>query len=130
MRKKKPFSPALNPLQITAVVVERLCCGLLLSRQTQRVTVRGVLFTAPAAPTLAVQLDGRWRGPPPSVTAAAAASLDGVSTQYGEQAAPAASRLWLEEEGTTCSVVQPRSSEATPASVDEASVCGPLGNTG
>ena len=66
------FFTCSQPNQITAVVVERLCYEFLLSRHnTTCHSSSGVLFTAPAAPTLAVQLDGCGRGPPPSVTAAA-----------------------------------------------------------
>ena len=71
------------------------------SRQTRRVTA--VLGCSQLQPHQRWPCNwGRWRGPPPSVTAAA--SVDGVSTV--RLPAPAASRL-LEEEGTTCSVVQP-----------------------
>ena len=84
-----------------------MCCELLLSRQTQRVTVRGVLFTAPAAPTLAVQLGAGGAGrPPPSQLPQPLLQL----TAYPHSTARASCcsiEAGVEEEGTTCSVVQP-----------------------
>ena len=71
--------------------------------------------TAPAAPTLGVQLGRHWRGPPETRVSVTAAAVDGVATQYGCcSGSTAASRLGR----TTCSAVQPHLVRP-PAPVDE-----------
>ena len=85
--------------------------------------------TAPAAPTLGVQLGRHWRGPPETRVSVTAAAVDGVATQYGCcSGSTAASRLGR----TTCSAVQPHLVRP-PAPVDEHRVYvngeGPPGNT-
>ena len=59
--------------------------------------------TAPAAPTLGVQLGRHWRGPPETRVSVTAAAVDGVATQYGWKRVALQHRGWVGQLAVRCS---------------------------
>ena len=117
MRRKEPFAPALNPIRSLHLWYGKVVLWIPPEQTQHNVSQQQWCAVHSSSRANAGRATGRlWaRAAPLRHSCRYPLLLLLQLTAYPHStagAAPAAARLWLEEEGTTCSVVQPRRSEA------------------